>query len=152
MESVGSEPFPPIYVDSKVEGEVRQSYGLFTVVRLLLTVQRWAEVSQSQFKKVKKLFAANQRKKEKSREKQVSAYTWESYYISLLCYQEEDAKKREENLEKAKSILIEEDSSLPPAQKVPQFLLCSLAITAPLAYSPPNRSRSERGRATGTKG
>lgn len=44
--------------------------------------------------------------------------------------QEEDAKKREENLEKAKSIVIKQDISLPPAQKVTHLTLLSLAVTA----------------------
>ena len=64
-------------------------------------LQRWAEVSQSQLKKNKKLWQANKRKQQKNKERL-----------------EEDAKKREENLEKAKSVVIEQDPSLPPAIKV----------------------------------
>ena len=39
----------------------------------VLYVKRWVEASQTQLKKVKKLFAANQRKLEKSKEKLVSS-------------------------------------------------------------------------------
>ena len=52
-------------------------------------------------KKIKKMWAGEQRKQERAKERL-----------------DEDAKKREENLEKAKSIKITEDTSLPPAKKV----------------------------------
>lgn len=83
MRSAGNEPFPKIYVDSKTEGE------------------RWTEASQSQMKKMKKLFAAEQRKQDKNQK-------------SL----EEAARNREQNLEEAKSVTIAEDTSLPPAKKI----------------------------------
>ena len=38
--------------------------------------------------------------------------------IILFYGKAEDAKRREENLEEAKKITIEEDTSLPPAKKV----------------------------------
>ena len=50
---------------------------------------------------MKKIWAGEQRKQEKAKQRI-----------------EEDAKKREENLEKAKLVKITEDSSLPPAKTV----------------------------------
>ena len=41
----------------------------------------------------------------------------------ILCHKAEDAKRREENLEEAKKITIEEDPTLPPAKKVTQCVL-----------------------------
>lgn len=130
MEAADEEPFPVIYVDSKTEGEVSRSKGCgeagdheVGVVKTdgvwmwciqgvgrhalscLRCMQRWAEVSQSQLKKNKKLWQASKRKLQKNRERL-----------------EEDAKKREENLEKAKSVVIEQDPSLPPATKVRHWL------------------------------
>ncbi len=42
--------------------------------------------------------------------------------------QAEDARKREENLEKAKSVVLEQDPSLPPAIKVTLSLLLTLCM------------------------
>lgn len=77
------EPFPKIFVDSKVAG------------------QRWAPVAESQLKKQKKFWQQEKRKEEASQAKLV-----------------EDAMRREKNLQDAKSVVIEEDKSLPPAAKI----------------------------------
>lgn len=42
-------------------------------------------------------------------------------YTVFVYGKAEDVKRREENLEEAKKITIEEDSTLPPAKKVTQF-------------------------------
>ncbi|XP_064390802.1 asparagine--tRNA ligase, cytoplasmic-like [Halichondria panicea] len=83
MRLAGQELLPVIYVDSKTEGE------------------RWTEASQSQLKKFKKIWAGEQRKQDKARERL-----------------EEDARKREENLEKAKAIKISQDTSLPAPKQI----------------------------------
>ena len=72
-----------------------------------MLTQQWAEASQSQLKKIKKIWAGEQRKQEKAKERL-----------------DEDARKREENLEKAKSVKITEDTSLPPAKKVNWSMYC----------------------------
>ncbi|KAF7696793.1 hypothetical protein HF521_005211 [Silurus meridionalis] len=74
----GKEPFPTIYVDSQKEGE------------------RWAVISKTQMKNVKKLFHKEQMKTDVKEKKEV-----------------EDAERREKNLEEAKKIVIENDPSLP---------------------------------------
>lgn len=63
--------------------------------------QPFEEASQTQLKKIKKIWQREQYKKANKEEKE-----------------KEDALRREENLEKAKEILIEQDSSLLPATKV----------------------------------
>uniref|UniRef100_A0A4W5RPH6 Asparagine--tRNA ligase, cytoplasmic n=1 Tax=Hucho hucho TaxID=62062 RepID=A0A4W5RPH6_9TELE len=74
----GKEPFPTIYVDSQKEGE------------------RWAVISKTQRKNVKKLFAREQMKSDSKDKKEA-----------------EDSERREKNLEGAKKVTIENDSSLP---------------------------------------
>lgn len=81
-------------------------------------MQQWAVASQSQLKKNKKLYEAKQRKQQKSKEKQVRDSLLDRLVFRLCVFQEEDTKKREENLEKAKSIIIKRDDSLPTATKV----------------------------------
>lgn len=84
MRSAGKEPFPVMYVDAKDDSD-----------------QKWAEVSQSQLKKNKKIWEKEQRVTKEKAAKEA-----------------EDAKRREENLEEAKKITIEEDTTLPPAKKI----------------------------------
>ncbi|CDQ90243.1 unnamed protein product [Oncorhynchus mykiss] len=74
----GKEPFPTIYVDSQKEGE------------------RWAVISKTQRKNVKKLFAREQMKSDSKDKKEA-----------------EDSERREKNLDGAKKVTIENDSSLP---------------------------------------
>ena len=83
-------------------------------------------------KKMKKLFAAEQRKQDKNQKSLVSLSNIHTPFncISIcthvpykcLCIlfilQEEAARNREQNLEEAKSITISEDTSLPAAKKV----------------------------------
>ena len=76
---------------------------------------------------MKKLFAAEQRKQDKNQKSLVSRasiHTHSNGTCSWICgfLQEEAARNREQNLEDAKSIVISEDASLPPAKKV---LVCS---------------------------
>ncbi|KAG5840987.1 hypothetical protein ANANG_G00194780 [Anguilla anguilla] len=74
----GKEPFPTIYVDSHTEGE------------------RWAVMSKTQMKNVKKLWTREQMKNNAKNKKEA-----------------EDADRREKNLEEAKKIIIDNDPSLP---------------------------------------
>ncbi|XP_028658360.1 asparagine--tRNA ligase, cytoplasmic isoform X1 [Erpetoichthys calabaricus] len=74
----GKEPFPTVYVDSDKEDE------------------RWAVISKSQMKNVKKLWQREQMKNEAKEKREA-----------------EDAVRREKNLEEAKKITIENDPSLP---------------------------------------
>lgn len=83
MKTAGSEPFPTIFIDGKTEDKP------------------FEEASQTQLKKVKKIWQREQYKKANKEAKE-----------------KEDALRREENLERAKEILIEQDSSLPPATKI----------------------------------
>lgn len=64
-----------------------------------------------------------------------------------MCKQEEDTKKREENLEKAKSITIKQDSSLPAATKV-----YSLLLYVTLRFVDFLRSRSGKEKVSGVRG
>ncbi|XP_054715560.1 asparagine--tRNA ligase, cytoplasmic-like [Uloborus diversus] len=77
MHYAGKEPFPKFYTDSKQEG------------------QKWELVSQSQIKKVKKIWVREQHKNVDKAEKE-----------------KEDAERREKNLEEAKKIIITMDDSL----------------------------------------
>ncbi len=77
------------------------------------TSQRWTEASQSQLKKLKKVWAGEQRKQDKAKERQ-----------------DEDARKREENLEKAKSITITQDTRLSAPKEVSTLALASLKTRA----------------------
>jgi asparaginyl-tRNA synthetase len=83
MRASGEEPFPKFYCDSKKEGEC------------------WEEVSQSQIKKVKKIWVREAYKQDKAEQKL-----------------KEDAEKRQKNLEEAKAIVLTEDTSLPVAKQV----------------------------------
>ncbi|XP_076350245.1 asparagine--tRNA ligase isoform X2 [Tachypleus tridentatus] len=78
MHHTGKEPFPSIYVDSKT-GE-----------------QGWELASQSQIKKIKKIWVREQHKNAERERKEA-----------------EDAEKREKNLEEAKKIIIKPHPSLP---------------------------------------
>lgn len=80
---VGKEPFPTIYVDSQKEGE------------------RWAVISKTQMKNVKKSFNREQQKSGAKDKKEA-----------------EDLERREKNMEDAKKIVVEMDSSLPEPTKV----------------------------------
>uniref|UniRef100_A0A674AE72 Asparaginyl-tRNA synthetase 1 n=1 Tax=Salmo trutta TaxID=8032 RepID=A0A674AE72_SALTR len=84
----GKEPFPTIYVDSQKEGE------------------RWAVISKTQRKNVKKLFAREQMKSESKDKKEA-----------------EDSERREKNLDGAKKITIQNDSSLPEPKTVKIYQL-----------------------------
>ncbi|XP_064474958.1 asparagine--tRNA ligase, cytoplasmic-like isoform X1 [Ornithodoros turicata] len=77
MRLAGSEPFPTMYVDGK-DGE------------------KWVVVSQSQIKKVKKIWVREQYKAADKTKKEA-----------------EDVERREKNLEDAKKIVIQLDPSLP---------------------------------------
>ncbi|KAK2514583.1 asparagine--tRNA ligase, cytoplasmic [Columba livia] len=76
--TAGKEPFPTIYVDSQKENE------------------RWAIISKSQMKNVKKLWHREQMKNEAKEKKEA-----------------EDLLRREKNLEEAKKVVIKNDPSLP---------------------------------------
>uniref|UniRef100_A0A8C3LWL8 Asparagine--tRNA ligase, cytoplasmic n=1 Tax=Chrysolophus pictus TaxID=9089 RepID=A0A8C3LWL8_CHRPC len=76
--TAGKEPFPTIYVDSQKENE------------------RWAIISKSQMKNVKKLWHREQMKNEAKEKKEA-----------------EDLLRREKNLEEAKKVIIKNDPSLP---------------------------------------
>lgn len=78
MTKAGAEPFPPIFVDSTKDGE------------------RWAPVSASQLKKVKKLWVREQHKNESKKAREA-----------------EEEERRAKNLEAAKSVQIALDESLP---------------------------------------
>ncbi|UYV77020.1 NARS [Cordylochernes scorpioides] len=80
------EPLPTIYVDSKKENE------------------RWEVVSQSQLKKVKKLWVREQHKSSDKEKKEA-----------------EDAERRERNLEEAKKLVLQQDSSLPAPILFPKY-------------------------------
>lgn len=77
MRAAGEEPFPKFYTDSKKEGEV--CYGDLPFVTHLLnhslflshSPQRWEEVSQSQIKKVKKIWVREAYKQDKANQKLV---------------------------------------------------------------------------------
>uniref|UniRef100_A0A8C7CJP0 Asparaginyl-tRNA synthetase 1 n=1 Tax=Oncorhynchus kisutch TaxID=8019 RepID=A0A8C7CJP0_ONCKI len=84
----GKEPFPTIYVDSQKEGE------------------RWAVISKTQRKNVKKLFAREQMKSDSKDKKEA-----------------EDFERREKNLDGAKKVTIENDSSLPEPKTVKIYQL-----------------------------
>ncbi|KAL4660459.1 asparagine-tRNA ligase, cytoplasmic-like [Arapaima gigas] len=79
----GKEPFPTIYVDSQKEGE------------------RWAVISKTQKKNLKKQWNKEQMRNESKNKKEV-----------------EDADRREKNLEEAKKIIIRDDPNLPQPQTV----------------------------------
>nr|KAG5706581.1 hypothetical protein BaRGS_028752 [Batillaria attramentaria] len=83
MRKAGKEPFPPIFVDSKTEGE------------------RYEPVAKSQIKKVQKIWQREQHKKADADARSA-----------------DDAERREKNLEEAKKIVIEQDSSLPAPVKI----------------------------------
>lgn len=80
MKRLSVEPFPSIYVDSKTEGE------------------KWSIISESQLKKVKKIWQREKYKDEAAKQKL-----------------EEDELRRLKNIDEAKSVVIEEDKSLPKA-------------------------------------
>uniref|UniRef100_H2ZJB6 Asparagine--tRNA ligase, cytoplasmic n=1 Tax=Ciona savignyi TaxID=51511 RepID=H2ZJB6_CIOSA len=85
----GAEPFPVLYVDGKAEGQV--GIILFSS----------APDSASQLKKQSKLFAAEKRKT-----------------AAKKIQEQQDAERREKNLEDARKITITEDASLPPATSI----------------------------------
>eukprot|EP00118_Oscarella_pearsei_P029188 m.3877 g.3877 ORF g.3877 m.3877 type:complete len:564 (+) comp9904_c0_seq1:79-1770(+) len=90
MRSIGSEPFPTIFVDSKKPEE-----------------QKWEVVSQAQLKKQKKLWEAEKRKQAKKADQDETKSKQEA----------EDAERHAKNLEEAKKIKIEIDASLPAAEQ-----------------------------------
>ncbi|CAL1291647.1 unnamed protein product [Larinioides sclopetarius] len=83
MRYSGKEPFPNFYVESNKDGE------------------KWQLVSQSQIKKVKKIWQREQYKNAEKDQKE-----------------KEDADRREKNLEEAKKIIITIDDSLPKPVQV----------------------------------
>ncbi|CAI8022550.1 Asparagine--tRNA ligase, cytoplasmic [Geodia barretti] len=83
MREAGKEPFPKFYTDSKQEGE------------------RWEEVSQSQVKKMKKVWVREGYKQDKAEQRL-----------------KDDAEKRQKNLEEAKQIVLTQDSSLPAPKRI----------------------------------
>lgn len=83
MKCAGKEPFPKFYTDSKKEGE------------------KWELVSQSQLKKIKKIWVREQHKT-----------------ADKVLKEHDDADRREKNLEEAKKIIITIDDSLPKAHQV----------------------------------
>jgi asparaginyl-tRNA synthetase len=83
MREAGKEPFPKFYTDSKQEGE------------------RWEELSQSQVKKIKKIWVREAYKQDKAEQRL-----------------KDDAEKRQNNLEEAKQIVLTQDSSLPAAKRI----------------------------------
>jgi len=84
MREAGKEPFPPIMVDVKAEGQ-----------------QGYEPIAKAQLKKMTKLFGQEQRKAE-----------------SKAKLEAEKAAQHEKNLEEAKSIIIEEDKSLPESKQI----------------------------------
>merc|ERR1719309_1791709 len=86
MRLAGKEPFPAIYCDSKVEGEI------------------FCLVAKSQLKKVQKIWQREQYKTAAKDAKDEAA--------------QQDAERREQNLEEAKKITIENDASLPTPIKI----------------------------------
>lgn len=64
-------------------------------------MQRWAPASQSQLKKLKKIWQREQYKKSAREEKEAR-----------------DAQRRAENMEEAKKITIKQDPTLPKAEQV----------------------------------
>lgn len=82
-------------------------YNKYTKYAFLKKIQKWELVSQSQIKKVKKLWAREHHKNaEKASKEQI------------------DAERREKNLEEAKKIIITIDDSLPKPVQVFQFCRC----------------------------
>ena len=80
LKTLSLEPFPEILVDSKKEGE------------------KWEKISESQLKKMKKIWQREKYKDEAAKAKIV-----------------EDEQRRLKNIEEAQSVVIEEDKSLPAA-------------------------------------
>ena len=77
MRVAGDEPFPPIYVDSKTEGEASPRLHGPIVTRILRFIcfrQRWTEASQSQLKKVKKNWVREKYKQEKTDDRLVRRF------------------------------------------------------------------------------
>ncbi|XP_071964807.1 asparagine--tRNA ligase, cytoplasmic-like [Antedon mediterranea] len=110
---------PPLYISDKEgidEGDGSKQKPFKTLLQAMKTSgepfpkfmvdskkegERWEEVSQAQRKKISKLYSAEQRK-QADREKKEA----------------EKAEQRERNLEEAKKVTIEEDSSLPKAEVI----------------------------------
>ena len=70
--------------------------------------QKWAPIAKAQLKKQVKMYQADLRKKEAGAKKAEEAAAREAA----------DAEAREKNLEAAKQIVLQEDKSLPTAQKI----------------------------------
>ncbi|XP_023239441.1 asparagine--tRNA ligase, cytoplasmic-like [Centruroides sculpturatus] len=83
LRCAGKEPFPTIYVDGKSDDK------------------QWDIVSQSQLKKVRKIWIREHHKNAEKAKKDA-----------------EDIERREKNLEEAKQIMIKEDKNLPEAIQV----------------------------------
>lgn len=83
MRYAGKEPFPVFYVDGKTEGK------------------QWDIVSQSQLKKVRKIWVREQHKDAEKVKRDT-----------------EDIERREKNLDDAKQIIITEDENLPKAEQI----------------------------------
>ncbi|KHJ44125.1 nucleic acid-binding domain protein [Trichuris suis] len=101
MKFVGVEPFPTFLSDVAGENEVGKHQP---PAALLLG---WKPVSQSQLKKYHRLWLQELRKSKERSSK-------EKPYRSLDSFEQlEDAIRRDQNLEAAKSIVVEEDPNLP---------------------------------------
>lgn len=83
MRKAGKEPFPTIYVDPKDDNKA------------------WDVASQSQLKKIKKIWARENSKNVEKAKKE-----------------SEDGERREKNLEDAKKIIIKQDQSLPEPKQI----------------------------------
>lgn len=87
MKRAGKEPFPPFYTDAAGDEKEKESN------------EKWNLVSQSQIKKIRKIWVRDQYKNEDKAKKEA-----------------EDAERRLKNLEDSKNIKIEQDLSLPKAE------------------------------------
>ncbi|XP_016402395.1 asparagine--tRNA ligase, cytoplasmic-like [Sinocyclocheilus rhinocerous] len=85
---------------------------------MLWCVQRWAVISKTQMKNTKKLFSREQMKNESKEKKET-----------------EDAERREKNLEEAKTIVIENDPSLPEPKTVRVSSIMCIDCIMALSYS-----------------
>lgn len=79
-------------------------YTMISVPFFSILVQKYEPAAKSQLKKITKLWAREQHKNDAKTQRE-----------------EEDAEKRNKNLEDAKKIKIEENKSLPPAERIKIF-------------------------------
>lgn len=79
-------------------------YTMISVPFFSILVQKYEPAAKSQLKKITKLWSREQHKNDAKTQRE-----------------EEDAEKRNKNLEDAKKIKIEENKSLPPAERIKIF-------------------------------